>query len=78
MDRSKRRDVRNPVLALPAVTRLNALDPSAKEALRALLLDLKADAQRRADECWRRHKGPMAVYWKCVAVYAGHIAKVLR
>jgi hypothetical protein len=55
-----------------------ALPPGSRDALRQLLLDLRADAQDNAQKCWKRHKAPMAVYWKCVAVYAGHIARLLR
>lgn len=77
MTRSTRADVRNPVLALPAASRLQQLDPDARGALRAVLLDLRNDARARANECWRRHKAPMAAYWKAVSVYAGHIARTL-
>ena len=76
-DRSARREVRNPVLALPAARRLVELDPAARAALRAVLLDLKLDARERAGECWRKHKAPMAAYWKAVSVYAGHLARLL-
>lgn len=76
-DRSARRDVRNPVLALPGAKLLLALPPECRAALRSCLLDLKADARGRADKCWLKHKGPMAVYWKAVSVYAGHLARVL-
>lgn len=78
MNRSSRADVRNPVASLSSAQQLRALDPAARAALRAVLLDLAADARGRADKCWRTHKAPMAVYWKCVAVYAGHIARLLR
>jgi hypothetical protein len=76
--RSNRADVRNPLLALPAMTRLRALPMPVREALRALLLDLSDDARARADKCWRTRKAPMAVYWKVVAVYARHTARALR
>lgn len=76
--RARRAYVRNPILALPAAARLAGLSPSVRAELRMLLLDLRRDAQGRADDCWRRHKAPMAAYWKAVAVYAGHIARVLR
>lgn len=68
----------NPVLALPAAQRLRELPAESRLALRELLLELGAVAQARADLSWRRHKGPMAAYWKAVAVYARHTAKVLR
>lgn len=76
--RHARAEVRNPVLALPAAARLKNLHPATRDELRALLLDLRRDAQIRAEDCWRRHKAPMATYWKVIAVYAGHIARVLR
>ncbi|MBB3349420.1 hypothetical protein [Sphingomonas sp. BK069] len=66
------------MLALPSVTRLQSLSPTARAELRQLLLELRGDAQVRADDCWRRHKAPMAAYWKVVSVYAGHVARVLR
>ena len=58
--------------------RFQSLPPSARHALRAALLDLRGDAQHRAELQWRRHKAPMACYWKAVAVYSGHIARTLR
>lgn len=76
--RSSRAEVRNPILCLPSAERLTRLDPAQRSELSAVLLDLRRDAQLRAEECWRRHKAPMAAYWKAVSVYAGHIARVLR
>ena len=58
--------------------RFQALPPAARHALRAALLDLREDALRRAQFQWRRHKAPMACYWKVVGVYAGHLARALR
>jgi hypothetical protein len=77
-DRSAKREVRNPILALPAASSIQALDEPVRVALRALLLEIQADARARADKCWKTHKAPMAVYWKAVGVYVGHIARVLR
>lgn len=76
--RSTRAEVRNPVLALPAMQALRNLPPGTRATLRALLLDLGADSRTRADTCWKKHKAPMAAYWKAVAVYAGHVARGLR
>ena len=42
-----------------------------------MLIDLRRDALARAEKSWRSHKAPMAAYWKSVAVYAGHLARVL-
>jgi hypothetical protein len=41
-------------------------------------MDLREDALKRAEYCWRKHKAPMALYWKVVGVYAGHLARVMR
>lgn len=76
--RSVRATVRNPLLALPAAADLQRLPADAKAALRALLLEIRTDARARANECWRKHKAPMAAYWKAVAVYANHTARLLR
>jgi len=76
--RSSLAEVRNPVLGLPAGRKLALLPVEARAALRELLLEIRADARVRAEKCWRTHKAPMAVYWKCIAVFAGHIARVCR
>ena len=76
--RSSRSDVRNPLLALPSAAAFRELPAAQREPLRALLLDLAAAASWRAEESWRRHKAPMAAYWKAVAVYARHAARLLR
>ena len=68
----------NPVLCLPSVAMLRALPPASRSALRAVLRDLQLDARARGEQSWRRHKGPMAAYWKAVSVYAGHIGRALR
>lgn len=76
--RSNRAEVRNPVLALPAFDQLAAMHPAARRALGAVLGDLSAESRLRAEQCWRKHKAPMAVYWKAVSVYARHIRLALE
>lgn len=76
--RSSLAETRNPLLKLPGARLLLNLPPEAKAALRAVLLDLRRDAQLNADKCWRKHKAPMAAYWKAVAVYAGHLSRCLK
>jgi hypothetical protein len=76
--RSNRIDVRNPVLALPSIARLQALPPDTRELLVEVLRDLRSDAAARAEKSWRQNKGPMAAYWKAVSVYALHIGRCLR
>lgn len=69
---------RNPLASLPAFRALQQLAPESKALLRGLLYDLRRDAAARAEHSWRRHKGPMAAYWRAVSVYAGHTARGLR
>jgi hypothetical protein len=78
MDRSSRPEVRNPVLALPAVARLLTLQPELRLALADVLRDLYLDARVRAEKSWTSKKGPLAVYWRAVAVYALHISRAVR
>jgi hypothetical protein len=77
-ERSNRPEVRNPVLALPAAARLQELPVEARRALSDLFGDISKDAHRRAQESWRKNKGPMAAYWKAVGAYATHIKRVVR
>lgn len=58
--------------------RFDELPAPARDALRDALLALRADALDRAQASWARHKAPMALYWKVVGVYAGHLARALR
>lgn len=76
--RSERREVRNPVLALPAAQQLLALPPEQRKIIHDLLADLTTDARSRAQESWRRNKGPMAAYWKAVGAYAHHLRMLAR
>lgn len=78
MNRSSTAVVRNPLLALPGAQRVASLPPEARAALKTLLLEIRADAQVRAAECWRKHKAPMACYWKVISVLAGHAARLAR
>lgn len=78
MMRSNQPTVRNPILALPAAAKIAALPAPTRAALCEILQELSGDARARADLSWRRHKAPMAVYWKSIAVYARHIAQACR
>lgn len=76
--RSKRAEVRNPMLAIPEVQALANLPPEAREALRAALLAISTACRERGNEAWRKHKPPMAAYWKANAVNARHLAQAIR
>jgi hypothetical protein len=79
LGRSSRRDVRNPVLALPAaVEALQSLDAAQRAALRTTLLAIREQALERERESYRKRKGPMVSYWMANATYLKHIAQVLR
>jgi hypothetical protein len=76
--RSSRREVRNPMLALPAMQAVLALPPDQRLVLARLCEGIADDARARAEKCWRTHKAPMAAYWKAVAVYSGHLRRAIR
>jgi hypothetical protein len=80
-DRSTRIEVRNPILALPSTHRLQALmaeaSPALQAAFRDALNELAADASERAEQSWRKSKGPVAVYWRAVSTYAKHIKRAI-
>lgn len=76
--RSNQPDVRNPLVGLPSAQAMQNLPPEARAATRQLLKEISADCRQRANECWRKHKAPMAAYWKANAVYARHMALLLR
>ena len=77
-DRSLRAEVRNLLLRLRAAERIRALPPSTRLEPAALLLELSRDARECARRSWRQNKAPMALYWKAVSVYAGHLHRVVR
>jgi len=58
--------------------RFSSLPEDSQSALKKALSDLREDALERSKYCWQKHKAPMALYWKVVGVYAGHIARVLK
>lgn len=76
--RSSRADVRNPALLLPGMAKLRALPVESREAIADVFMDVRRDAAGRADKCWKKHKAPMAAYWKAVSVYAGHVARAIK
>jgi hypothetical protein len=78
MIRSSHQSVRNPLWRLPAAQRIAKLPPEAREALREVLLQLSDQARVVAEASWRNHKAPMACYWKAVAVYARHAARLTK
>lgn len=78
MDRSNRREVRNPILSLPALKSLLALPGPQRDAICDLLTDLRDDARRRAQQSWLKNKGPMAAYWKATGAYVEHIRRAVK
>lgn len=75
--RGARRDVRNPVLALPSAKKILDLPPEVRRPLGILLRELATDAADQAQRAWKSNKGIMAAYWKAVSVYAKHLARVI-
>lgn len=58
--------------------RFNQLPADSKKALRDALIDLQMDARKRANHSWKKHKAPMALYWKVVSVYCGHLCRSIK
>jgi hypothetical protein len=69
--------VRNWMLALPEVQDLATLPPEARVALRRALLAVSEACRAKGNEAWRKHKPPMAAYWKGNAVHAKHLARAI-
>jgi hypothetical protein len=67
----------NPLMKLPAMRQVMALPAEQRGPLEALMRELRADADRQAEESWRKRKGPMAAYWRAVSTYARHVAHAL-
>jgi hypothetical protein len=67
----------NPLLKLPAAQKLLSLPPEQRAPIEALLRELRADADKLAEQSWKKRKGPMAAYWRAVATYARHLALVI-
>lgn len=72
--RSNRADVRNPMLMLPEVQAIAELPADSQAALRKALQAISEACRARGNEAWRKHKPPMAAYWKANAVNARHLA----
>jgi hypothetical protein len=75
--RSAKREVRNPVLLLPAAKNILELPIEARRPLGILLRQLADQANEQAQTSWKANKGIMAAYWKAVSVYAKHLARVI-
>lgn len=78
MNRSARREVRNPLLSLPSVKRINDLPEDTRDLLHDILRELAGDARNRAQASWCKNKGPMAAYWKAVGAYAEHLRRIVK
>ena len=75
--RGARREVRNPVLLLPAARGILELPIESRRPLGILLRQLSDQAAGQAQISWKQNKGIMAAYWKAVSVYAKHLARVI-
>ena len=75
--RSARREVRNPILALPSARAILALPEEQRAPLGALLRELASEADQRAQDAWSTRKGIMAAYWRAVATYSKHLARAI-
>lgn len=68
----------NPLLKLPAAQALLALPSSPEKALiEQLFREIRGEANKLAEESWRKRKAPMAAYWRAVSTYARHVAHAI-
>lgn len=75
-DRSNLREVRNPILGLPAAQALLALPPEQRQIIKDLLRQLKVQCREKEVAAYAKRKGPMTAYWMAAGTYCGHIANV--
>lgn len=68
----------NPLFKLPAGRSLLALPPEQRAPIESLMRQLRDQANKEAENSWRRRKGPMAAYWRAVSTYARHIAHAMQ
>ena len=68
----------NPLFKLPAGRRLLDLPQDQRSAIAGLFRELRTEANAKAEDAWKRRKGPMAAYWRAVATYARHTAHMLE
>lgn len=54
------------------------LPPDSRAQLKKALQELRTDALEKSNHCWKKHKAPMALYWKVIGVYAGHISRSIK
>lgn len=73
--RSSRIEVRNPLLSVPGLAEEVATwSPETLTAVQRASRLCSAHWRAKGDECWRKHKPPMAAYWKAWGVNARHLA----
>jgi len=70
--------VHNPMLKLRTARLIQTLPPEARDALKAVLLDFRAECRAKGDAEWKRNKFWNAAYYKVLAVYAVHISRLCR
>lgn len=79
LERSARREVRNPMLAIPEVrSAIAEMSDDDRDRWRRILIAIRNDARDRAEKAWRKHKPPVAAYWAAVGVVCNHLSRVLR
>lgn len=79
MSRSTSAAVRNPIAADPEVCAiLGEMSPEGREILARVLSRLARTWRAKAEQSWRKHKPPVAAYWKSNAVNARHLSLACR
>ena len=77
--RSNSAAVRNPIAADAEVCAILAeLSPEGREILARVLTRLSRTWRAKAEQSWRKHKPPVAAYWKSNSVNARHLSLAVR
>lgn len=69
-------ETQNPLLQLPAAKRIREKSPEFRREWKQLCLELAEQAVEKGDYNWKRRKYMNAAYWRVVAVYARHAARL--
>lgn len=75
--RSARREVRNPILAMPEIKELQALPLDQRRLIAKVARAVAARANEQAEVAWKRRKGPMAAYYRATCTIAKHFARAI-
>ena len=69
-------EIQNPMTRLPAAQKIRELPPEMRQLWKQLCKELAGQAAEKGDYNWSKRKYMNAAYWRVVAVYARHAARL--